>query len=131
MSALWPALLDIDIAVLEQLVQEEFQGKERLIRPQYRGAALRGSATCANTWSPCPLKVRPAPTRWATASMSRATPAGRGLARSMAGPTVCAWYPITPSLDLPGRGLHRPIARNYRVDPATGKGALRHRSGRG
>jgi 2-oxoglutarate/2-oxoacid ferredoxin oxidoreductase subunit alpha len=37
----------------------------------------------------------------------------------MAGCTVCAWYPITPSSSLPESFI--PLARKYRMDPATGK----------
>ncbi|BBK44957.1 ferredoxin oxidoreductase [Allostella vacuolata] len=92
------ALLDIDPAVIEALIAEQFKGKDKLIRPNI--AALHMGRDYALQEFPCPL---PLTVRKADAVGDRIFVDGNAAAALGAvygGATVCAWYPITPSSSL-------------------------------
>ncbi|BBK35117.1 ferredoxin oxidoreductase [Allostella sp. ATCC 35155] len=92
------ALLDIDPAVIEQLIGEQFKGKDKLIRPNID--ALHMGREYALQEFPCPLPLR---VRKADAVGDRIFVDGNAAAALGAvygGATVCAWYPITPSSSL-------------------------------
>ena len=111
------ALLDMDVAVIEKLIGEQFRGKDKLIQPNIH--ALDMGRDYALTHLDCPIGLR---LRRADAVGDRISIDGNSAAALGAlygGATVAAWYPITPSSSLAEaftRYCHR-----YRVDKETGR----------
>ena len=111
------ALLDMDVPVIEQLIGEQFKGKDKLIAPNIDALHLGRDYALQNLQ--CPLGVR---LRKADAVGDRIFIEGNSAAALGAvygGATVCAWYPITPSSSL-ADAFTRHCAR-LRVDPDTKK----------
>jgi 2-oxoglutarate ferredoxin oxidoreductase subunit alpha len=111
------ALLDIDLAVIEALIGDQFKGKAKLVEPNLQ--ALRLGFEDARARFDCPLGVR---VRKSGAVGKRILVDGNfaaGLGAVYGGATVCAWYPITPSTSL-AESFERNCAR-LRVDRATGE----------
>ena len=110
------ALMDIEIGVIEQLLAEQFAGKERLISANV--AALRMGADYVSANLP-KLGLR---ARRADKVGDRIYVEGNmaaGLGAVYGGATVCAWYPITPSTSL--AEAFTDFCADYRTDPKTGK----------
>jgi 2-oxoglutarate ferredoxin oxidoreductase subunit alpha len=111
------ALLDMEIAVVETLIGEQFKGKDKLIAPNVK--ALRMGRDYALQHLECPIGLR----------VKRADGVGKriflegnnaaALGCVYGGATVAAWYPITPSSSV-AEAFARHCAR-YRVDPETKK----------
>jgi 2-oxoglutarate ferredoxin oxidoreductase subunit alpha len=111
------ALLDMDVAVIETLIGEQFRGKDKLIQPNLH--ALQMGRDYALQHLKCPLGLR---LRRSDAVGGRVYLEGNSAAALGAiygGATVCAWYPITPSSSLAEAFARH--CRRYRVDPATQK----------
>jgi 2-oxoglutarate ferredoxin oxidoreductase subunit alpha len=111
------ALLDMDVAVLEKLIGEQFKGKEKLIQPNIH--ALHLGRDYALTKLTCPLGIR---LRRADAVGDRILIEGNSAAALGAvygGATVCAWYPITPSSSLADAFTSH--CKRLRVDPESKK----------
>ncbi|MBO0755052.1 MAG: 2-oxoacid:acceptor oxidoreductase subunit alpha [Bradyrhizobiaceae bacterium] len=111
------ALLDIDVAVIEQLIGEQYKGKEKLLQPNVHALHLGRDWTLKNV--KCPLGLR---VKRADAVKDRIFIEGNAAAALGAlygGATVCAWYPITPSSSL-ADAFTRYCGR-LRVDPDTKK----------
>src|SRR5476649_370278 len=110
------ALLDIDLGVMEQLVGEQFKGKDRLIAPNI--AALHmGRDYVAEHIGPLGLKVRHSDKVGDRIFVEGNNAAALGAVYG--GATVCAWYPITPSSSLAeGFQAH---CKKLRHDKETGK----------
>ena len=92
------ALLDMEVAVIEQLIGEQYQGKEKLLRPNIQALHLGRDWALKNL--KCPLGLR---FKRADAVKDRIFVEGNAAAALGAvygGATVCAWYPITPSSSL-------------------------------
>ncbi len=110
------ALLNIDLAVIEQLLAEQFKGKDRVIKANV-DALHMGAAYIAANPRDLRLKVRPANAVgdriFIEGNMAAALGAVYG------GATVCAWYPITPSTSL--AEAFSGFCEKYRVDPETGQ----------
>ena len=110
------ALLDIDLAVIEQLLAEQFKGKDRVIKANV-DALHMGADYIADNPRPMRLKVRPANAVgdriFIEGNMASALGAVYG------GATVCAWYPITPSTSL--AEAFSGFCETYRTDPVTGR----------
>jgi len=110
------ALLDIETGVIEQLLAEQFAGKERLI--QANVAALHmGRDYVAEHLAPLGLKVRRAD-RVGDRIFVEGN-AASALGAVYGGATVCAWYPITPSTSL--AEAFTAYCEDLRTDPDTGK----------
>jgi 2-oxoglutarate ferredoxin oxidoreductase subunit alpha len=110
------ALLEIDPAVIEQLIAEQFKGKDKLVAPNVEALHLGRDYATANL-QPIGLKVRRADAVGDRIFVDGNAAAALGAVYG--GATVAAWYPITPSTSLAeafGRWCKR-----YRTDPATGK----------
>jgi 2-oxoglutarate ferredoxin oxidoreductase subunit alpha len=111
------ALIDLDATAIEQLIAEQFEGKEKLIAANRR--ALHIGRDHALKELKCPLGLR----------LKRAEGVGdriyidgnsaAALGCVYGGATVAAWYPITPSTSLAEAFMR--YCRRYRTDPATGK----------
>jgi 2-oxoglutarate/2-oxoacid ferredoxin oxidoreductase subunit alpha len=111
------ALLDMDPTAIEQLIGEQFKGKDKLIQPNFH--ALHMGRDYALKHLQCPLGIR----------VERADAVGdkifidgnnaAALGAVYGGATFAAWYPITPSSSL-AEAFDR-HCRRYRVDKASGK----------
>jgi 2-oxoglutarate ferredoxin oxidoreductase subunit alpha len=110
------ALLEIEIEVIEQLLAEQFAGKDRLIHANV--AALHmGRDYVAENLGPLRLRVRRADAVGDRIYVEGNTAAALGAVYG--GATVCAWYPITPSTSL--AEAFTGYCEDLRVDPQTGK----------
>src|SRR3982075_569108 len=109
------ALLDMDIAVIEQLVKEQFKSKEKLIQSNLHALHLGRDWALMNVQCPIGLRLRRA-----DAVGDRIFVEGNAAAALGAlygGATVCAWYPITPSSSLADAFASH--CKRLRGDPAT------------
>ena len=111
------ALLDIEPAVIEQLIAEQFRAKEKLIPANVHALHLGRDWALANMACPIGLRVRRADAVGDRIFIEGNSAAGLGAVYG--GATVCAWYPITPSTSL-AEGFMRYVKR-YRTEPETGK----------
>jgi 2-oxoglutarate ferredoxin oxidoreductase subunit alpha len=92
------ALLDIEFAVLESLISEQFAGKEKLIAPNIKALKLGADYIKANYKYPLDIRVE---RRNLTDNMILMEGnAACGLGAVYAGATFAAWYPITPSTSV-------------------------------
>jgi 2-oxoglutarate ferredoxin oxidoreductase subunit alpha len=110
------ALLDIDMAVLEKLVGEQFKGKDRLIAPNIEALHM-GRDHVAEHLKPLGLKVKHADKVGDGIFIDGNTAAALGAVYG--GATVCAWYPITPSTSLAEAFTEH--CERFRIDPETGE----------
>ncbi len=110
------ALIDIDMGVLTQLINEEFESKPKLI-PSNIEALNLGRDHVLTNMKPLGLKVRRADKVGDGIFVDGNTAAALGAIYG--GATVCAWYPITPSTSLAEAFTN--YCEEYRNDPVTGK----------
>lgn len=110
------ALLDIDIAVIEQLIGEQFKGKDRLIRPNLEALHIGRDYVLRNL-EPLTLRVRTSDQVGDRIFVQGNEAAGLGAVYG--GASVCAWYPITPSTSV-AEGF-TDYCRQFRHDPETGE----------
>jgi 2-oxoglutarate ferredoxin oxidoreductase subunit alpha len=92
------ALLDMDLAVIEKLIAEQYKGKEKLFDANKRALHLGRDWVMMNMEHPIGLRLKPA-----NAVGDRIFIEGNAAAALGAvygGATICAWYPITPSSSL-------------------------------
>src|SRR5437660_10446893 len=92
------ALLDMDVPAIEQLIGEQFRGKDTLIKANVD--AVQRGRDWAQEALDCPIGIR----------LERRDKVGErifvsgndaaALGAVYGGATVCAWYPITPSSSL-------------------------------
>jgi len=110
-------LIEMDPAVIEQLLAEQFKGRDKLISANVQALHMGRDWARQNLDCPIGLTLRHANTvgdRIFTTGNDAAA-----LGAIYGGATVCAWYPITPSSSL-AEGFGRYCAR-MRVDKATGQ----------
>ncbi len=110
------ALLDIEIAVLETLIAEQFKAKEKLISANIQ--ALHMGRDYAQTNLQCPIGLRVRRSNAVGDRIAIEGNAAAGLGAVYGGATVAAWYPITPSTSLV-EGFQKYCTR-FRVDKQTG-----------
>ena len=91
-------LLDIDLAVLEQLVGEQYKGKDALIAPNHAALRMGHDYARDNLQGLCNLKIEKADGVRGRIFVSGNDAAGLGCVYG--GATVAAWYPITPSTSV-------------------------------
>ena len=111
------ALLDIEFNVLEDLLAEQFAGKEKLIAPNIKALKL-GVDYVRENFS-YPLDIRLERRDLVGDSILIDGNSACGLGAIYAGATVAAWYPITPSTSVVEAFAE--YAAKYRVDKLTGK----------
>jgi 2-oxoglutarate/2-oxoacid ferredoxin oxidoreductase subunit alpha len=111
------ALLEIEPEVLEQLLREQFTGRDKLIAANIHALHLGRNYALENLNCPIGLRVRRANVVGNRIFLDGNAAAGLGAVYG--GATVCAWYPITPSTSL-AEAFTRYCGR-YRVDKETGK----------
>jgi len=110
------ALLDMEIAVTEQLLAEQFKGRDKLIAANVTALHMGRDWALANIQCPIGLRVQRSDKVGDRITMEGNAAAALGAVYG--GATVCAWYPITPSSSL-AEGFERYCSR-FRVDKATG-----------
>ena len=111
------ALLDMDFAVFDKLIAQQYRGKDKLIGPNVQALKLGYDYAKANL--PCPIGLR----------IERADGVGdmifangndaAGLGAVYGGATVVGWYPITPSTSV--IESFSSYCRKLRTDPETGQ----------
>jgi 2-oxoglutarate ferredoxin oxidoreductase subunit alpha len=111
------ALLDMDPAVVEQLLAEQFKGRDKLIAANIQALNMGRDWVRANMQCPIGLTLRHADSVGDRIFIDGNSAAALGAVYG--GATVCAWYPITPSSSL-AEAFQRYCSR-LRVDKATGK----------
>src|ERR1700735_4167526 len=111
------ALLDMDPAVIEQLLAEQFKGREKLITANVQALHMGRDWVKENMEYPIGLTLRHADSVGDRIFIDGNSAAALGAVYG--GATVCAWYPITPSSSL-AEAFTRYCSR-LRVDKATGK----------
>jgi len=110
------ALLNMDVAAIEKLIAEQFQGKDRLIAPNVKALHM-GIDYAKEHLAPLGLRVRKADNVGDSIFIDGNSAAALGAVYG--GATVCAWYPITPSTALAEAFMK--YCRRFRMDKETGK----------
>ncbi|GAB3523928.1 2-oxoacid:acceptor oxidoreductase subunit alpha [Emticicia fontis] len=111
------ALLDIEFGVLEQLLAEQFKGKEKLIPANVKALQLGEKYVQENFSYPLDIRVQ---RRDKVGNRIMIDGNGAcGLGAVFAGATVAAWYPITPSTSVVEK--FEKYAKKFRTDKVTGK----------
>jgi 2-oxoglutarate ferredoxin oxidoreductase subunit alpha len=111
------ALIEMDAAVIEQLLGEQFRGRDKLIAANVQALHMGRDWVTQNMECPIGLTLRHADTVGDRIFIDGNSAAALGAVYG--GATVCAWYPITPSSSL-AEAFSRYCSR-LRVDKATGK----------
>jgi len=111
------ALLNMDVAAIEKLISEQFQGKDKLIAPNVKALHM-GIDYCKENLAPLGLRVRSSDKVGDRIFIDGNSAAALGAVYG--GATVCAWYPITPSTALAEAFMK--YCRRFRMDKETGKG---------
>jgi len=110
------ALLGVEKEVTDQLVAEQFPGKERLIKPNLEALAM-GREAALSSLPRIGLSVRRADAVGDRIYVEGNEAAALGAV--WGGATVCAWYPITPSTSLAEAFMAH--CKKLRTDPETGE----------
>jgi 2-oxoglutarate ferredoxin oxidoreductase subunit alpha len=110
-------LLNIEFEVLENLVKEQFKGKEKLVAPNVHALQLGINYVKENFEYPLNIRVERRDLIKDKILMN-GNKAG-GLGAVYGGATVVSWYPITPSTSF--IESFEKYAEKYRVDALTGK----------
>src|SRR6202043_1026794 len=92
------ALLDMDVPAIEQLISEQFRGKDTLIKPNLNALQL-GREWALETLE-CPVGLRLEHRDKVGDRIFVTGNDAAALGAVYGGATVCAWYPITPSSSL-------------------------------
>jgi 2-oxoglutarate ferredoxin oxidoreductase subunit alpha len=111
------ALLALDLEVIEQLLSETFLAKPHLVEGNMRAVRIGHAYASEHFACPLPCHVQAADATRGHIVIDGNTTAGLGCL--MAGATVGAWYPITPSTSL--MDAFKGFAERYRRDPETGE----------
>jgi 2-oxoglutarate ferredoxin oxidoreductase subunit alpha len=111
------ALLGIEFEVLEQLLAEQFKGKEKLIVPNVRSLKLGIQYIHDNYIFPLDLRLERRDLIGNKIMIDGN--AACGLGAIYGGATVVAWYPITPSTSVVE--AFEMYAEKMRIDKETGK----------
>ena len=111
------ALLDMDAKSLEELLTEQFRGRDKLIAANHQALHLGRDYALANLQ--CPIGLRFRKSDKVGDRIFVEGNAAAGLGALYGGATVCAWYPITPSTSLAEAFMK--YCAKYRIDPATQK----------
>lgn len=111
------ALLNIEFAAIEQLLAEQFKGKEKLIPANI--TALNLGIDYIHKHYDYPLPIRLERRNLVGNKLMINGNKACGLGAIYGGATVAAWYPITPSTSVVE--AFESYAKKMRIDPITGK----------
>jgi 2-oxoglutarate ferredoxin oxidoreductase subunit alpha len=112
------ALLDIDMAVVDQLLLEQFGAKKKALMESNRKALRLGYDFAVDNFT-CPLPIRLSKMDATGDSVLIDGNTATALGCVYAGATVAAWYPITPATSV--MDGFKSFCEKYRKDPVTGK----------
>jgi len=110
------ALTDVDLAVVSQLIGEQYKGKEKLLKPNLEALQAGYDWAKANLGA-IGLKVQRSDRVGERIFVEGNAAAALGAVYG--GATVCAWYPITPSTSTAEAFMKH--CSKLRVDPETGQ----------
>jgi 2-oxoglutarate ferredoxin oxidoreductase subunit alpha len=110
-------LVGVERDVLEQLIGEQYKGKDALIAPNHKALRLGYDYAESNLTGLCGLKVERADEVGNRIFVNGNDAAALGCVYG--GATVAAWYPITPSTSVAEAFAKH--CKKYRVDPETRK----------
>lgn len=110
-------LLNIEFSVLEDLLAEQFTGKEKLIAPNVKSLMLGMDYVKAHFQ--CPLEIHLERRNLVGEYIMTDGNSACGLGAIYGGATVCAWYPITPSTSV--AEAFESYANQLRIDKETGE----------
>ena len=111
------ALLNIDFAEVEKLIDEQYRGKDKLIAANIQ--ALKLGWDYAKSHLPCPIGLRVERADMIGERIFIDGNSAAGLGAVYGGATVAAWYPITPSTSVVE--AFTAYCRKYRTDPDNGR----------
>jgi 2-oxoglutarate ferredoxin oxidoreductase subunit alpha len=111
------ALLDMDVAAIEKLIEEQFKGKEKLFAANKHALHLGRDWATMNLECPIGLRIKRVDKVGNRIFIEGNSAAALGAVYG--GATVCAWYPITPSSSL--ADAFTGYCKRLRVDPVTKK----------
>ena len=111
------ALLDMDPKIVEQLIGEQYKGKEKLLSSNVHALHLGRDWALQNLKCPIGLRVKKADKVGDRIFIEGNSAAALGAVYG--GATVCAWYPITPSSSVADAFTSH--CKKLRHDPETGK----------
>jgi 2-oxoglutarate ferredoxin oxidoreductase subunit alpha len=111
------ALFDMDTKVIEDVIGEQYRGKEKLLASNVNALKLGYDYAKANLKCPLTLQVKKAD-RVGNKILVDGN-AAAALGAVYGGASVCAWYPITPSSSV--AEAFQKYCDKFRVDAATGK----------
>ncbi|OGT57006.1 MAG: ferredoxin oxidoreductase [Gammaproteobacteria bacterium RIFCSPHIGHO2_12_FULL_63_22] len=111
------ALLDMDAAVIEKLIGEQYKSKPKLLDSNVQALQMGREYVRQNLAHPISLRVRPADEVGDRIFVDGNSAAALGCVYG--GATVCAWYPITPSSSC--AEAFQSYCQKFRVDKATGE----------
>ncbi|HEY6869536.1 MAG TPA: 2-oxoacid:acceptor oxidoreductase subunit alpha [Novosphingobium sp.] len=110
------ALLDIELAVVEALIAQQYRGKDKLIDGNRRAAQI--GYDHARAHFACPLGLRVVRSDAVGDRIFIDGNSAAGLGAVYGGATVAAWYPITPSTSVVE--AFTAYCRKYRTCPESG-----------
>ena len=113
------ALLNIESDVIDKLLGEQFQSKEKEKLLDTNKQALALGADYANHHFDCPLPLRVERSNAVADRIFIDGNSAAALGCLYGGATVAAWYPITPSTSL--AEAFEGYARKLRINPETGR----------
>ncbi|MBI1211835.1 MAG: 2-oxoacid:acceptor oxidoreductase subunit alpha [Alphaproteobacteria bacterium] len=111
------ALLGIEQETLQKLVEEQFAGKDRLIKPNHEALKIGGDYVREKLKGACGLTVKRLDKVGNRIFVDGNDAAALGAVYG--GATVCAWYPITPSTSMAEAFMAH--CKKLRVDSVTKK----------
>ncbi|HVC20327.1 MAG TPA: 2-oxoacid:acceptor oxidoreductase subunit alpha [Vicinamibacterales bacterium] len=111
------ALLDIDMAVIEEMLREKFSKKKALLDANFRAIEMGYEFARTQFSCPLPFHLKRMDATGDSIVIDGNTAAALGCV--FAGATVGAWYPITPSTSL--MEAFKDFCERYRVDGQTGE----------
>jgi 2-oxoglutarate ferredoxin oxidoreductase subunit alpha len=111
------ALIDIEMSVLEKMINDQFEKKQKLIPANIKALELGYNYAKENFECPLPLRLKRRNKVNNNILIDGNTACALGAI--YAGATVAAWYPITPSTSVVNSFTK--FAKKLRIDPETGK----------
>jgi 2-oxoglutarate ferredoxin oxidoreductase subunit alpha len=111
------ALLSIDMATVEQILEEKFKGKPALRESNRRAVKLGYDYAVQNLECPLPIRLQKMDSTKDSILIDGNTATALGCL--YAGVTVAAWYPITPATSF--MDAFKSLCAKFRKDQASGK----------
>ena len=110
------ALLDIDFEVMQNLVGEQYKGKEALLESNIKAMQLGRDYVLSEF--ECPIGIRVGPCKAVGDKIFIEGNSAAALGAVYGGASVATWYPITPSSSL--AEAFEAHCKRYRHDPDSG-----------